>query len=253
MKILYIPDIHVKRGVSNERLTWAGNLIVVEQPDVIVQAGDFADMESLSHWEYGKMSSEGKRYQDDIEAVIEAQELLFEPLESYNKGRKKKYNPRRCITLGNHEYRIDKERDVNAKLSDTISTKDLMFEEFGWEVTPFKQVLTIEGINFSHYFPNGLMDKAVSGQNIGRTLLTNNARTSIQGHNHVFNYSTNVDLDGNRMHGISAGCYFEHEEHYVSKTIQRTWWRGVVMLDNVTNGDFDLRQIRMSTIKELYR
>ena len=69
MKHLIIPDTQVKRGVDLSYLEWIGKYIVDKKPDVIVQIGDFADMPSLSSYDVGKKSFEGRRYKDDIEAA----------------------------------------------------------------------------------------------------------------------------------------------------------------------------------------
>ena len=69
MKHLIIPDTQVKRDVDLSYLEWIGKYIVDKKPDVIVQIGDFADMPSLSSYDVGKKSFEGRRYKDDIEAA----------------------------------------------------------------------------------------------------------------------------------------------------------------------------------------
>src|ERR1041385_5221994 len=58
----YIPDIQTKPGVPNEHLSWIANYLVEKRPDVIIQAGDFADMPSLSSYALGKAEAEGTRY-----------------------------------------------------------------------------------------------------------------------------------------------------------------------------------------------
>ena len=62
---------------------------VDKKPDVIIQAGDFADMHSLSSYDVGKKAGEGARYQDDIAVAKEAMSILLAPLNEYNKQRRK--------------------------------------------------------------------------------------------------------------------------------------------------------------------
>jgi hypothetical protein len=38
------------------------------------------------------------------------------------------------------------------KLDGVLSLKDLAYEEYGWEVHPFLEVVVVEGVAFSHYF-----------------------------------------------------------------------------------------------------
>jgi len=261
MKILVIPDVHIEPEVPNDRLEWVGNLIVDRKPDKVVQTGDLLSFQSLSHHEFGKKSSEGRRYLYDINAGIEGQELLFAPIDNYNRSKKKKdrYNPEMHITLGNHEGWVAKEVQNNAKMEFTIdAVEDLHLRDFGWNITPFMSVLNIEGINFSHYFPAGNLDKAASGVNVGKTLVDNMGKSCIAGHSHLYREYNKTILgpkgEPQRIWGLTAGCYFEHEMFYCGKVTQSQWWRGVVMLDLIdSNGDFNIERIDMKTIKEKYR
>ena len=70
---LVIPDTQAKDGTPTDHLRWIGQLIVDEHPDTVVHLGDHADMPSLSSYDVGKRSFEGRRYSADIEA---AKELL---------------------------------------------------------------------------------------------------------------------------------------------------------------------------------
>src|SRR5678815_49120 len=79
-KILVIPDVQAKPGNDFTFLRKLGMYIVEKQPDIIVNIGDFADMPSLSSYDVGKKSFEGRRYVKDIEAAHEAQTALLEPL-----------------------------------------------------------------------------------------------------------------------------------------------------------------------------
>lgn len=261
MKLLVVPDIHIEPEVSNERMKWLGRLIVDRKPDVAVQLGDLMSFQSLSHHEFGKKSSEGRRYLYDIEAGLEGQDLLFSEVDNYNRSKKKKDQVKTDfhITLGNHEGWVSKEIQNNAKMEFTMdAVEDLRLKEFGWKVTPFMSVLNIKGINFSHYFPSGNMDKAASGVNVGKTLVDNMGKSCIAGHSHLYREYNKTILgpDGGpqRIWGLTAGCYFEHEMFYCGKVTQSQWWRGVLMLTLIDeNGDFNIERIDMKTIKELYK
>lgn len=250
--ILVIPDSHAKPGVSNKRYEALGHLVVDRKPDIIVSIGDWYDMPSLSHYDVGKRSAEGRRYVDDIIVGNDALDAFHRVLDNYNRLKKKKYDPKRYVTLGNHEERVNRAANESPALYGSISQDDFDFENQGWHVQPFKTLLHLEGINFTHYFPNGLMDRAIGGQNIGRTIIQRMHKSGIQGHNHILNTATDVDASGKRIWGITSGCFFEHEEEYVSSTIQMTWWRGVLMLNDVNDGDFNLETINYKTVMEMY-
>src|SRR3990167_1076141 len=97
-KHLVIPDCQVKPGVDLDYLRWIGNYCVKKQPDVIVCLGDFADMPSLSSYDMGKKSFEGRRYKDDIKAAQTGMQTLLKPLWDFNekaaRNHEKRYNPR---------------------------------------------------------------------------------------------------------------------------------------------------------------
>ncbi len=91
MKHLIIPDAQVKEGCDFSYLAHVGKYIVEKKPDTIVCIGDFADMPSLSAYDIGKKSFEGRRYKKDIEVAHEAMAKLLTPLTAYNiRARKNK-------------------------------------------------------------------------------------------------------------------------------------------------------------------
>jgi hypothetical protein len=83
---LVIPDVQVKPGQDFNFLKAIGNYIVKKRPDVIVNIGDFADMPSLSSYDKGKKSFEGRRYKHDVEAVHSAMDILLKPLRQLRTG-----------------------------------------------------------------------------------------------------------------------------------------------------------------------
>ncbi len=84
IKHAVIPDIQAKDGVDFSYLTKIGKYLVEKKPDKIICLGDFADMPSLSTYDVGKRSFEGKRYVKDIEASKKAMDALLSPLWEFN-------------------------------------------------------------------------------------------------------------------------------------------------------------------------
>src|ERR1700739_622127 len=109
-KHFVLPDCQVRPGDNFDFLERIGLFIVEKQPDVIINLGDFADMASLSSYDQGKKSFEGRRYINDIEAAKTAMTRLLSPIHDYNnrqrKNGKKQYKPRMILTYGNHCDRI---------------------------------------------------------------------------------------------------------------------------------------------------
>jgi len=256
-KILVIPDAHAHPDYDNLRFASLGQLIVDEKPDIIVCIGDFADMPSLSSYDRGTRGFEGRRYHRDIDAAQDAMSKLLAPTLEYNekrrKAKKRRYRPKKVMCLGNHEARIDKATQSSSELYGTISTADLGYEGHGWEVYPFMERVFIEGIAFSHYFASGVMNRPIGGEHIGNSLLSKNYMSSVQGHSHLYNHAIRTRADGQKMHGLAVGC-FVHPEYTESwcAGARHLWWEGVLILDNVSEGDFSLRDITTEQLMEMY-
>ena len=125
MKHLVLPDIQIKPNQDTSFLTAIGLYILEKKPDVVICLGDFADMPSLSSYDVGKKSFEGRRYILDIQAVIDAMRVLLTPILEHNQraavNKKKIYKPRMIMTLGNHENRINRVIENDPKLDGTLS------------------------------------------------------------------------------------------------------------------------------------
>lgn len=248
-KHLVIPDTQVKPGVSLEHFEWIGKYIVEKKPDVIVHIGDLADMPSLCSYDVGKKCFEGRRYKQDIKAALEAQELLFKPLREYNdnqrKNHKERYKPRFVLLIGNHEERINKVIDSEPRLDGTISIDDLKYKEFGWEVHPFLERVTIDGITYSHYFTSGVMGRPVAS---AAALLREECRSCTMGH------VQHTDIAIHKKHGFTAlfcGTCYLHDEDYLGNqgNGQR---RQIILKHGVHDGRYDICFVSLDFLKEKY-
>lgn len=252
MKHLVIPDTQIRPGDDLGFLTAAGNYIVEKQPEVIVQIGDFADMASLSSYDQGKKSFEGRRYTHDIQAAKEAMKALLTPLINYNtKARangKKLYRPRMVLTNGNHEARIDRAVNSDAKLDGVLSMKDLGYETSGWEVHPFLKVVIIDGVAYSHYFVTGVAGRP-AGTAAAQLRKTN--MSSIAGHQQGLQIATGNRADGALLTSVIAGSFYEHDEDYLGPQGNRHY-RGLLVLHDVHDGAFDLMPVSLKYLQAKY-
>jgi hypothetical protein len=252
LKILVIPDTQVKPGVSLEYLKTIGKFIVDKKPDVVVHLGDHADMCSLSSYDIGKKSFEGRRYLADIQAAQDGMEHLLGPLKEYNRansrGHRRLYQPRLILTLGNHENRITRAVENDPKLEGVLSLDALGYTGFGWEVYPFLDVVVVEGIAFSHYFVTGLM-----GRPCGNATLQLNKKhqSCISGHQQGFQIATGNRADGKLLTSIIAGSCYEHNEDYLGPQ-GNNHFRGVVMLYDVADGEFYSNAIPLTYLNKKY-
>lgn len=251
-KILYIPDTQAKHGDNFEFLGRIGSYICEKRPDVIVHGGDLADMESLSSYDIGKKSFEGRRYTKDIDAAFAAQVTLFEPLhELQHRQRvngKKIYRPRTIITKGNHENRIDRAINNDAKLEGLISTDDLRYQDFFDEVYDFLDVVVVEGVAFSHYFTTGIAGRPASS---AAAQLNKKHMSCIAGHQQGLQIATGNRADGKMVTSVIAGSCYEHDEDYLGAQGNKHW-RGVLMLHDVNDGEFDLMPVSLAYLEKKY-
>lgn len=240
-KILVIPDVQAKPGNDFTFLTRIGKYIVDKRPDTVVCIGDFADFPSLSSYDKGKKSFEGRRYKADVEASKEAMTALLLPMREHNlaeleKGKAgKQYRPRMVMTLGNHENRVNRAIENESLLDGTISVDDLEYEKFGWEVHPFLEVVVIEGVAFSHYFTTGVMGRPAT---TAQAILNKKHQSCVCGHQQGRQSAHATRADGKRLTAIIAGSSYEHQEEYLGPQGNQHW-RGIFLMHNVQDGEFD--------------
>jgi hypothetical protein len=252
MKHLVIPDCQVKPNQSVKYLENIGRYIVEKLPEVIVCIGDFADMPSLSSYDTGKKSFEGRTYKADVRAVHKGMEALLGPLhkfqEKQRKLKKKVYKPRMILTLGNHEDRITRAVEYDRKLEDLISIEDLNYEQYGWEVYDFLDVVVVDGIAYSHYFASGVMGRPVTS---AQALLNKKHMSCFAGHQQGRQIAYARKADGSEITAIIAGSCYEHNEDYLN--IQgNQHWRGFYVLHEVNNGSFDEMAVSLNYVNKNY-
>lgn len=249
---MILPDVQDTPKCSKEHLSWAGKYAVKHKPDVIVCIGDFADMESLSSYDIGKKSFEGRSYFDDVESCRLAMSHFMAPIlreqVRLEQNKKKRWNPRFVLTLGNHENRIHRAIENDRKLEDTFHIDDLGYDDFGWEVIPFLQPVIIDGIAYCHYFCSGVMGRPISNS---RLTLTKMHMSCVAGHIQGRDVAYAVGANGRRMTSIIAGSYYQHDENYLNYQTNNHW-RGIVMLNEVDNGQFDEMFVSLNYLKEKY-
>lgn len=251
---MMIPDTQVTPDSPTDHLGWIGKYIVEQQPDVIVQIGDFADMESLSTYDKGKRQFEGRRYIRDISAARDAMERLLAPLNEYNEKRKaykeRQYRPEMHLTLGNHEHRIQRAIDDDARLDGTLGLIDLGYEQYGWTVHPFLKPVTIDGVTYAHYFANPMSGNPYGGQSID-TRLKNIGFSFSMGHQQTFMVGQRFLNNGQRIRGLVAGSCYLHDEDYRGPQSNGEW-RGILIKHEVRDGQYDLMEVSLDYLCRKY-
>lgn len=250
--IAVIPDTQCKPGQDFTFLNNVGKFLVEKQPDYWVQLGDFVDFESLSSYDRGTKNAEGKRIIKDLEAAEQAMSALMSPLIEYNnrarKNKEKQYKPILHLTLGNHCDRLRRAINEDAKLEGLVTLDHLPFKKYGWEVHDFLDVISVEGICFSHYFTSGVMGRPVPN---ARQLIAKKHLSCVQGHVQKYEIYNEYRADGKMITGLFAGCCYEHAEEYLGKQ-GNNYFRGIHLLYDVSEGEFNAHPITLDYLKKKY-
>lgn len=252
MRILVIPDTQVKPEVPLDHLTWAGQYAVEKYPDVIVFIGDHWDMPSLSSYDKGKKSFEGRRYTKDIEAGRLGMAKFMAPIiqeqERQRTNKHKVWRPRLIFCIGNHEERIERAINTDAMLEGMMGYQDFGLEQWGFEVYDFLEVFVINGVAFSHYFPSGAMLRPVTS---AKALLTKKHMSCIMGHVQDRDIAYGRRADGKGMTALFAGIFYQHDEDYLGNQGNGSW-RGIWMLNDVRDGAFDEMPVSLNYLRKKY-
>ena len=240
-----IPDVQAKPGVPLDHLEWAGRFIAEKRPDVIVCIGDFADMPSLSSYDKGKRSFEGRRYRHDIDAAKRAMDLLMAPI-----LKEPGYQPRLILTLGNHEHRIVRATDNEPLLDGTIGLEDLAYDQWGWEVVPFLKPIVIDDISYCHYFYHPNTGKPYAGSNL-ETRLKTIGMSFTMGHQQGLSIAIRDLANGKRQRGLVCGSFYQHEEEYRGYQ-GNGHWHGIIMKHEVQDGNYDLLEVSLNYLRRRY-
>ena len=244
---IVIPDPHALPGKHNHRATW---LICDVRPDVVINLGDTADMESLSGYDRGKLGFHGRTYKKDIEAHNDFQDRLWLQVK-----KQKRKLPTRYTLIGNHEQRIERAVNANHELQGTVSYDDLQLDRYYNEVIHYQGgtpgVVEVDGIHYAHYFSSGVMGRAIGGEHPAYSLLTKKFVSCTQGHTHTFDHCIRTTANGRKITGLVAGVFQDYISEWAGEA-NKMWEPGVAIKRNVEDGRYDLQWIGIDALKKTY-
>lgn len=248
---LILPDPHAHPDFNNSRADWIGKLLVDIKPDVFVNLGDQWDLSSLSGYDKGKASFQGRAYKRDLQAGLEFSERLFAPIK---KAKKKK--PRTIFCEGNHEERQRRLLEQSPELDGTIGFSDFGLDQYYDDVVRYNGgtpgSIIIDGISYAHFFITGVSGRNISGEHAAYTLLTKQFQSSTCGHSHLLDYCIRTDASGKKIHGLVAGVYQDYISPWAGQEMCKLWSSGVVVKREVENGSYDLEWISIERLRKEY-
>jgi len=207
-------------------------------------------MPSLSSYDKGRKSFQGRTYKADIDAHLDFQDRLWSTVR-----RQKRRLPRSVFLEGNHEHRIIRAIDIQPELEGTIGLEDLQLERYYSEFVPYEGstpgLIEIDGIAYAHYFISGVQGRTLGGEHPATSLLTKKFSSATCGHTHIADWSTRITLTGRRIMGAFVGCYFDYNSDWAG-VMNDIYWRGVFVAHNVEDGQYDPQFISLASIKREY-
>jgi len=252
LRHLWIPDTQVRQGVNTDHIEALGNFIEAKRFEKIIVGGDWWDMPATSDHN-APLEQEGLRVVDDIAAGKKAMEKLWRAVNHRNKKvagwKKKKYTPEKHFLMGNHEVHLERIWKRNPHLEGLITYADLGIEKHGFQVHEFLKPVEIDGILYCHFFTNPMSGRAYGG--MVETRIKNIGSSFTQGHAQSFKYGELEFANGRRRHGLVAGAFYSHFEPYKGHT-GNNHWRGVVVKNEVNNGEYDIMKVCLDYLLRVY-
>lgn len=242
-----IPDVQAQPGLNFNHLQAAGEYIAAKQPDKIIHLGDHFDMHSLSSYDKGTKKAEGARYQDDIDAGLDAMKHLMAPIQALQRSQRRRkvrvYTPDMHFLIGNHEQRIERHVNANPELAGKLSYSDLELDRWGWKVHGFLQPVNLDGVMYSHYFYNPNTGRALGG--VAHTRLKNLGFSFTMGHQQGKDQAERYLNNGEVHRGLICGSFYQHEEDYKGPQ-GNEHWRGCIMKHEVKEGNYCLMELSLA-------
>lgn len=248
---LVYGDVHASVSSDNSRADLLSKLIRDIRPNVVVNIGDVCDLPSLSSYDKGKSQFYGRNYRADIDAHLEFEDRVWGPVK-----RQKQKLPFRVVTLGNHDFRIERVLQSSPEFAGALSIKDLDLDTYYDEVIPYDGygtpgMITVDGIQYAHYVPAGLTGKALSSMHQGYQLLQKRYRSTTVGHSHVMSYENKSIGRDKFIHGLCLPCFTEESFDWAGNVVE-LWNRGVIIKRNVEDGNYDLEYVSLARLKQEY-
>jgi len=253
-KHAFIPDTQCRPGVPTSHLGAISRYLLEKRPDVWIHAGDNWDMPSLSSYDTGAQKGfEQLDFDAEIEAGNAALTLIDSETDKWNSShpRRKQYKPRKIITLGNHENRIERAAQDTPWLRSTMLS-GLNFRQ--WKPVPFLKPIVVHGIAYCHFFcrsADGKVKQTRRGQANARLQVQREGMSCTAGHQQGLDVHIQPTGDGARRRGLICGSFYAHDEDYMSPQGQNHW-RGMIMKHEVHQGDYALLEVPLDYLLRAY-
>jgi predicted phosphodiesterase len=229
-RVVVFPDIHFPNE-DKKAFGCALNVIKTVEPTAFLLIGDFADGESVSHWQWSKKKRPPTEYQ--LPAIYKEIEEVNLGLDKIDKVLEEVDCDKKILAQGNHELWFDHFVEENPFLPEIGSRNAFKIDERGYEWHPYGEVFKILGSKLYAYHGGHYMGVAHA-----RTHALQLGCNVIYGHTHDSQKATVQHIDGAHM-AYSLGCLTDMSKSYL-KGRPTNWSHNVAVLDIFTNNNFNL-------------
>lgn len=244
-----VGDTQIRPEDDLSYLSWVAEYFAAKRPEVVVHLGDMADMASLSIYDSKARKAVDRRsVREDFEAANRGWKVIEDV------WRQRGYQPQRKVyLLGNHEQRIERFTYDNPELAGDVNYDRFVARQLGWEVHPFLEPVTIDGVTYAHFFPRGPSGKITQTKNgapNALTMLKREMRSCTAGHMQGLDVAIYQTSD-RTLRGLILGSTYLHDEQYLSPQGNRHW-RGIALCHSVRDGNYDLCEVPLDYLEEKY-
>jgi hypothetical protein len=122
---------------------------------------------------------------------------------------------------------------------------DLQLKEYGWKTHDFLKIVTIDGIEYSHYFTSGVMGRPVSS---AAALLRERQKSCTMGHVQT----TDIAIHKKTQNiALFCGICYLHDEPYLGHQGNSTR-RQIIVKHEVEDGKYDPMFVSLRFLEKAY-
>lgn len=246
IRVVCIGDAHDSPAIPDKsRFERIGKYIKEQKPDVVIQIGDFATLDSLN------THVPNETYAGKAKPTFIADMVSFnQALDAMQLD-----GVERHCTLGNHERRLfafeDRAPEAYGMMQHELQS---IFERHGWTYSPYGMIHYLGGVGFAHCALNRL-GKSVGGKNAENTVANELVHDLVFGHSHI-ERTTRYSKIGPSNYVISCnvGCALPdgHVEDYAEHAMSGGWSWGIMELTIQRGHIQDRSWVPMTRLEELY-
>ena len=228
--VVVFPDIHFPNH-DEKAFNCALNIIKKVKPTGFLCLGDFADGESVSHWQWRKKKRPPTEYQ--LPMIYKEIDEVNEGLDQIDSALKSVKCKKKIMVQGNHELWFDNFVEENPYLDHLGSRKAFKIDSRGYKWYPYGKIFKVLGSKLYAYHGGHY-----GGIAHARTHALQFGCNIIYGHTHDSQKATVQHIDGAHM-AHSLGCLTDMTKDYL-KGRPTNSSHNVGVEDIFTNGNFNL-------------